>query len=399
MSEAGAARRTRRWTSVAGAWMGIGTSPGALLLGAGIAARHGGPVPLVSILAGLAVLFTIVWFQGRLGLLPPHGDGGNLTHIIPLYLSPYMHRLLGALIAIGMTGWFGFNVGLGGAALSRLLNWPQSPSWGQWLAVLVIGAPILALSLRGIRGWNGLATLTTISVVVLIVLVVTRLAAHAWPFTLSLGDPVQMVTDVAVMIGYIAVFTVRAPDFTAGMAEIKDLNIAGALLCVPLVATVLAGVSLQQGTGSADLVGVLAGPHGLALGNLLITLAVIAPTFTTFYSGVPALRTATGLGEYPAMLLMGVVGLGLAIARFDLWLLAWLGILGAMLPPIVVPLAVESTLRRMGRAPRRIPFWVWLSSALVALGLTLAHHPLALLAGLATAALATGAWYLTLHRS
>ena len=390
---AAAVPTARRWTSVAGAWMGIGTSPGALLLGAGIAARHHGPVPLFSILVGLALLFTIVWFQGRLGLAPPHGDGGNLTQIAPLYLDPFMHKLLGALIAIGMTGWFGFNVGLGGAALSALLNWPQ------WLAVLVIGAPILALSLRGIQGWNGLATLTTISVVILIVLVVTRLAARAWPFTLGLGDPLQMVTDVAVMIGYIAVFTVRAPDFTAGMAEIKDLNIAGMLLCVPLIATVLAGVSLQQGTSSADLVGVLAGPHGLALGNLLITLAVIAPTFTTFYSGVPALRTATGLGEYPAMLSMGVIGLGLAMARFDLWLLAWLGILGAMLPPIVVPLAFESTLRRMGHTPRRIPIWVWLSSALVALGLTLAHHPLALLAGLITAALATGAWYLTRHRS
>ena len=56
-----------------------------------------------------------------------------------------------------------------------------------------------------------------------------------------------MVTDVAVMIGYIAVFTVRAPDFTAGMAEIKDLNIAGVLLCVPLIATVLAGVSPAAG--------------------------------------------------------------------------------------------------------------------------------------------------------
>ena len=117
-------------------------------------------------------MFTIIWFQGRLGLVPPHGDGGNLTQIAPRYFNPFMHKLLGALIAIGMTGWFGFNVGLGGAALGALLNWPQ------WLAVLVIGVPILALSLRGIRGWNGLATLTTISVVILIALVVTRLAGQ-----------------------------------------------------------------------------------------------------------------------------------------------------------------------------------------------------------------------------
>jgi cytosine permease len=392
MAETGAiaavsAKPVPRWTDMAGAWLGIGTSPGALLLGAGIATRHQGPIPLLSLVLGFALVFVLVWFQGHLGLFPPLGDGGNLTTIAPRYFGSWMQRLIGALIGIGMTGWLGFNLGMGAAALGALIQIPQ------WLSVLVIGLPILVLSLRGIKGWNGLAALTTASVLVLVILVVTQLGAHALPITTSAGDPFAIITDTAVMVGYVSVFGVRAPDFTAGLQKRSDLVIVGLLLCMPLLIVVLAGVDLRQGTGSDDLVRVLAGPNGLAIGNLLITLAVIAPTFTTYYSGVPGLRAATGMGERTAMLIMAVIGTVLAIARFDLFLLSWLGILAAVLPPLVVPLAFESTARRRGRARRTIPMWIWLIGAVVSLMLTLLHHPLALLVGLIISAGATILWY------
>jgi cytosine permease len=378
----------RRWTSVAGAWLGIGTSPGALLLGAGIATRHQGPVPFLSLVFGFGLMFTLIWFQGCLGLVPPWGDGGNLMEVTPRYFDFRMQKLVGAAIAGGMTGWFGFNVGLGAAALGSLVHVPQ------WTAVLVLGLPILVMSLRGIKGWNGLAALTTLSVLILIVLVVTLLGAHATPVTLSVDDPLNIFTDMAALVGFVSVFVVRAPDFTAGLTKRRDLGIVGLMLCVPLLITVLAGVDLQQGAGTDDLVGVLAQPNGLAIGNLLITLAVIAPTFTTLYSGVPALCAATRMSERIAVIIIATVGMVLAITRFDLWLLSWLGILAAILPPLLVPLAFESTARRSGRSARIVPMWVWLAGAVASLALTLVHHPLALLAGLFVSAGATMVWYL-----
>ena len=117
-----------------------------------------------------------------------------------------------------------------------------------------------------------------------------------------------------------------APDFTAGLAGPRDLAISGILLCLPVIAITFAGVSLQQGTGSTDLVGILA----------------------------------------------------------------------AILPPLVVPLAVESTSRRRGYPPRLLPIWLWLSGALVSLWLTALHNPLALLAGLVASGLAALAWHLRL---
>ena len=239
-----------------------------------------------------------------------------------------------------------------------------------------------------------MAILTTLAVLGLVVLVALRLAAPVSPVALRPSSLTDLVTDVAVFIGYISVFSVRAPDFTAGLPRRRDLVILDLLLIIPVMLIALAGVGLGQGIGSSDLVNELAQPGGLALGNLLIMLAVIAPTFTTLYSGAPALEAAIGLKARPGMVLITVLGLALAITRFDLLLLAWLQVLAAMLPPLVVPLAVESTRRRQGSTPLKIPLWAWLPGSLLSMGLTLLHQPLAPLLGLLVAGLGTLLSYL-----
>ena len=333
------------------------------------------------------LIFTLIWFQGHLGLTPPLGDGGTLTQVAPRYFNPRMQKFLGALIAFGMTGWFGLNVGFGSAAFGALLNVPQ------WLGVILMGVPIVVLSLRGLRGWNVLAVLTTICVLVLTGLIVARYGATAMPLTLKVAAPMQLLGDVAVIMGFVSVFMVRAPDFTANLGSRRDLVIVALMLCLPLTVTILAGANLQQGTGSADLTTILANSNGLAIGNLLIALASIAPTFTTIYSGAPALRAATGIDESRAMLMMGIVGIVLAIWRIDQVMLPWLSVLAATLPPILIPLAVESVRRRAGHSPRQLSIWLWLSGAVVAVAFTLAKIPLASLAGLSASGIATSVWY------
>ncbi len=388
IAAARAALAGRRWTSVAGAWMGVGTGPGALLMGAGLAARHGWAVPVISVFLGLLLLSAIVWVQGQLGLLPPLGEGANLTQVGQRYLTPSMRRILGALIGIGMTGWFGVNVGMGASALVAL----GSPLGLQrWVATLLLGVPIALVALQGMQGWNRLATVTTACVLALVGLVTWRYRAGPLPVTLGSNLP-DAATDVAVLVGYVGVFSLRAPDFTTGMSSRRDLTAVTLLLSLPMVIVIFAGAVLAQRAGSSDLIAVLAAPGGIAIGNILIALAVVAPTFTTFYSGAPGLRAAIGIGEKPAMVLMAVVGLGLAAVHFDELLLPWLGVLGAVLPPIIVPLAVEFYIRRRGRAPRLVPVWPWLAGAGLAAILALAHSPVAMLAGFLAIGAATAMW-------
>ncbi len=379
-------RGQNRWKLTAGAWLGIGTSPGSLLLGVGIASRYGGAVPLFSLALSFLVMFLILWFQGLIGLAPPIGEGKNLTQLAPLYLGTTMQRVLGAMIGIGMIGWFGFNVGLGAAAFGALADLPQ------WATTLMLGVPVLVLALMGIRSWNWLAAVTTASVLILVALVTLELSDRTSPLTLRIGSPTNLIADVAVFIGYVSVFSLRTPDFTSRLKSRKDLFISILLLTLPLITVALAGVGMQQGTGSTDFVKTLAGPDGLAIGNVLITLSVIAPTFTTFFSGAPGLKAAVGIDEKIAMFVIGLTGMALSAARFDLWLLPWLSVLGSILPPFVVPLATEAAMRRRNHPPRLIPWWVWLPGSVTAVILTVGGQSLAPMVGMLIAALLTALW-------
>jgi cytosine permease len=375
-----------RWPDKTGPWLGVGASPAAMVLGATIAQRYNGPIPLLSILLGLALMAAFLWFQGIIGLNPPVGQGKTFTQVTPQYFSVLMQRVLGVMLTISMVGWYGFNVGLGGAALSALLHLPG------WLGPVLIGVPVLLLTLRGMRIWNVVATVATVSAL-LVVLVVVRLSARTLPFTMAMHDPLFMLADVAVFVGYAAVFSIRSPDFSAGLSYRGDLSILVALFCGAMIGVALAGVGLQQGTGSADLVGVLAGPDGLAVGNLLVAMAVIAPAFTTLFSGVPALRAATGLPVNRGMVFITVIGLGLAISRFDLWLRPWLVVLAATLPPITVTMVWEAAHRRFGGVPRIVPLWTWLPGALLAMSLTIGQQTFAPLIGLGLTLILTGIWH------
>jgi purine-cytosine permease-like protein len=302
-----------------------------------------------------------------------------------------MQRILAALIAIGMIGWFGFNVGLGGAALSSLLHVPD------FVGPLLIGITLLVFSILGIHRWNGLAALTTIAVIVLVAFISIRYSAQMLPVTLSVQNPLLMIVDIATFIGYVAVFSVRAPDFTAGFVSKQDLFVSVSLLCTPVVLIAIAGIGLQQGTGSTDLVGVLAQPGKFAFGNLLVFLAVVAPSFTILYSGTPALRAAIGLNETVGMFVISAVGLGLAIARFDLFLIKWLGVLAALLPPLIVPLAAEAARRRRGLKPHLVAIWLWLPGAFVSVLMTIKNRPTAALIGLLISSMVTLIWLIIIN--
>jgi hypothetical protein len=61
---------------------------------------------------------------------------------------------------------------------------------------------------------------------------------------------------------------------------------------------------------------------------------------------------------------------------------------------LIIPLVVESTHQRHGHAARQIPILVWLPGALVFMGLTFAHQPLAPLIGSVISLLVTMIWHL-----
>lgn len=374
-----------RWYGRAGAWLGIGTSAAGLLFGASLAARHDGRIPLLNVALALGISAVLLYAQGALGLRPPLGEGGTLPDLTPRYLARGSALALNATLTAGMTGWFGFNTGLGGTALAALVGAPPV------LGSVVLGAALLAVSLAGMVRWNAVAIVTTLAALALVGVVVAAVAEPVVPVTLRPGGGATLLVDVAAAIGFVSVFAVRAPDFTVGLRHRADLVALVTVLVVPMLLVTGAGVALHRAIGSDQLVQWLARSDDLAAANLLVALAVVAPSFSSLHSGSLALRSITPLSARQAMVAMAVPGVALGIARFDRLLPLWLTVLGAALPPVVVPLVVEARARRRGRAPRLVPPWTWLPASALAVTLDLAGYHGAAVLGLVLAGVLTAA--------
>lgn len=375
----------RRWWNTAGAWLAIGTGPAALVLGAGLADRHDGPVPVGALLAGGVAMTVLLLVQGRLGLRPPDGEGRPLAAVLEAYLPRGDRLVVGALMALAMAGWLGFNAGLGGSALGSLLGAPK------WVGVVLLGLPLLVLAAAGQHRWNALALVTTAAALALIVVIATHDAGARGdpPLEAGLGDggAPALLTDIAVFVGYVAVFALRAPDFTAGLRGRGDLWACAAILVLPTLVAATAGTTIALRSDSADLVGHL---RTSDLGTALVVVAVAAPCLTAFHSGGLALKSVSRLPDRTATAAVGVAGLALATTGFENALLPWLTILAAVLPPLVVPLGWEARARRrQRRPPRPVHAAMWLPAAALGVGLTIAGVPGAPLIGLAAAALCT----------
>ncbi|SFP46739.1 hypothetical protein SAMN04489713_114172 [Actinomadura madurae] len=393
--------KVRTWRAASGAWLGIGTAPGALVLGAQVGGRHDGALPLIVLVVGGAVMAALLAAQGRLGLRAPAGEDAGMTDLAPRYLPPMAERAFTALLAAAMVGWFGFNVGLGGAAAAALGGVPDAAG------VVALTVPMVAILIAGGGRWNAVAVATTLTAIALIGIVAVRLAPPTSPVTFSReGPPGVLIADLAGYIGYVSVFAVRAPDFTVGLRGRGDLAACVALLVGPALAASVVGAGVAAASGSTDVVAVLAGPDGLPAANLFVAASVIAPTLAAVHSGVFAVRrflpTPSPAGDggrgwwgrvdgrqVVAVLAISVPGAVLAALRVDRMLLDWLTVLAAALPALVPPMAAEAARRRRGRAGRPVATWIWAPGAVVAMALTLAGHSAAAPVGLVVSAAAT----------
>ncbi|MFF4239772.1 hypothetical protein ACFYYL_28170 [Actinomadura geliboluensis] len=384
----------RTWRAASGAWLGIGTAPGALVLGAQVGGRHGGALPLLVLLIGGAVMTVLLLAQGRLGLRAPAGEDAGMAELAPRYLPPVAERAFTALLAVAMVGWFGFNLGLGGAAAAALGGVPDA------VGVTALAVPLVAVLIAGGGRWNAIAVVTTLTAIALIGIVAVKLAPPASPVSLARdGPPGVLAADLAGYIGYVSVFAVRAPDFTVGLRGRGDLAACVALLVVPALAASVVGAGVAAASGSTDVVAVLAGPDGLPAANLFVAASVIAPTLAAVHSGalavrrfLPAERPDAGRPadvmarlrsrQTVAVLAIAVPGAVLAALRVDRMLLDWLTVLAAALPALVPPMAVEAARRRRGRPARPVATWIWAPGAAVAVALTVAGHAAAAPVGL-----------------
>ncbi|MEQ9335658.1 MAG: cytosine permease, partial [Miltoncostaeaceae bacterium] len=374
-----------------GPWVGLSTSPVALVAGGGVAEGLRGWSLVVALVVGSLLLATLAGAQGVVG----QRTGRPLASITADTLGTAGSRWVGSVVMLAMMlGWFGVNAGLAGVATGRLVGLPDPAGIALFAAVL------LAVALRGlgVLSWAGLAAGVA----------ATALAAYGMALvldgeelTLSGGltasQPMSLAAGITLMVGYGAAFSLRTPDFTHDLARASQV-VACALwgLGVPLIGFATAGALLYAATGEWDLAEALRALGSADLAYLFVAVGFTGSVLTNIWSGGLALRdVAPAVGRITAMVAVTALGAAAAAAGLADRALDWLTLMALAAPGLVV-LCVLARDTTDGPRPawRMIPLSAWAMGIVCAIGLQIAGSSFALPA----AALIPAAAFLLLMR-
>lgn len=325
---------TITWRQRVGIWLGISINPASITLGAGLAARVSLDKLAILIPVGTVLLTALVITAGVIGRrhrLPlaglasrTFGDGAGA-------------RVLNLLMALGMLGWGGFQVGLAGSSLSGLLGSHL------WLGMVITAVSIYTLGSMGVNRWNALVWVTALaSLGVAIISLLVSSAGEVGPIPIMAYGWSDAFWVIGGIIAYATLFALRCADFTWDLASDRDVLIDGMAFAVPLVLSLGIGALLFQASGSPNIGDVLAETRYAFLGLVFLVISLLSPAMSGLHSGSLAMRQVVPISRQQAMLLHCGLALLLGITRFDQRVIPFLQWVGAVLPSALVVILLRT---------------------------------------------------------
>ncbi|MGD9695598.1 MAG: cytosine permease [Thermoleophilia bacterium] len=327
----------RGWLSRLGPWIGIGTSPAALMMGGGVGEGLRGGELAAALLVGVALLTGLAAGQGLLG----QRTGLTLAQITagPLGARGSRRTASVAMLAM-MLGWFGVNVGVAGVAVARLAGIPD-PAGIALFAAAMLGVVAFGLSALS---WSALVAGVA----------ATALAAYGMHLvftdravTLTGGEagsqPIGFLSGVALVLGYGAAFSLRTPDFTHDLRRGREVLLCALVgMAVPTALFGFAGAALYAATGNWDLADVLHDLGSSQIAYLFVALGFTGSVLTNIWSGALSLCDAVPAVPRPAAL-VGVAAAGavLAAVGFADLMQSWLTVMALAAPGLVAVCAIH----------------------------------------------------------
>jgi len=326
------------WLRRAGPWVGIGTSPAALMTGGGVGEGLRGGELVLALAVGIALLAGLAIGQGILG----QRTGMTLSALTagPLGVRG-SRRTASVAMLLMMLGWFGVNAGVAGVAVARLTGVPDVAG------VAVFAAAMLAVARLGLGAlsWSALvAGLATAGLAAYGL----HLAFADRPFALSgpgaASHPIGFGAAVALVVGYGAAFSLRTPDFTHDLRHPRQVvwcALAG--LSAPLAAFALAGAALQAATGTWDLADVLRRLGSPEVAYLFVAIGFTGSVLTNIWSGGLSLSDAAPRIPPPvAMSVVAGAGAVVAAGGFSGLMLPWLTVMALATPGLAAICAIHA---------------------------------------------------------
>lgn len=373
-----------RWQQRVGIWIGIGMNPASITLGGGLAAR----LPL-SALWWLMPMGAIILcsLAGLCGVIARRRREPFAKWSVSTFGLGIGALLLNVMMAGGMAGWSGFQMGLAGTSLANLL------SVRGWIGVILLAAAIFIFSNLGVNRWNRLVWITTtasLALVLVALAIVGGSSAENLPSdTLTLGSGIYVIGSV---ISFAALFALRSSDFAWDLYSDRDVWIDAGLFFIVLNIGMFVGALLYRATGHWNLDTIMDATPYAILGQLFIIISLMSAMLSTLHSGSLALAQVLRIPARVSTIIFLTVGAGLGITRFDRRLLPFLEWIGAATPPAMAVMIAYALIDRP--FSRRLMLSAWMIGAAVAIYFKLNGGLIHLAAGSATSLLVLwmGSW-------
>ncbi|MEB8338077.1 cytosine permease [Streptomyces endophyticus] len=313
----------------------------------------------------LAILLGCLILGGYVGALSylAGRTGNTFARVAVITFGTRGARLASGFLATVVIGWFAFQVGLTGATLNTALGWNTE------VTVLVAGVLYVAVAYAGIRALAVIGWIAAPLYLVLGGVAITLALRDSGPGSvlsyggqapaggaLTFGACVTMV-----VAGFIDSGTMTA-DFTrwsrngreAVLAALTAFPLANLLALIVGAVIVGAGAAADPGSAGGNFLGLLTDHHS----GLLTSAAVIfvfvnlgSVSAHCLYNAAVGWSQLTGATMRRLVLIIGALGLIVALAGVWEHFETWLTLLGVFVPPIGSVLITDQLLlRRLAEA-------------------------------------------------
>jgi cytosine permease len=279
---------------------------------------------------------------------------------------------LGYIVASGflatiVVGWFAFNTGATGATINASFGWDKT------LVILGAGALFIAITFVGIRALSILGAIAApLFIVVAVIALVTVAGDHDLGAVFSYGGvggaaagSLSFGAAVSLIMATFADSGTMTADFTRWSRNGRE-GVLAAFTAFPvasMVAQLTGGVVVAAGaiaspaTDGGNFLPLIADGAGPALSALAIVFVFVnlgSVCSHCLYNGAVSWSTIVGGRMRVLTLLLGIAGVGIALAGVWSHFLSWLVILSVFVPPIGAVLIADQVLLRGAAESRSV---------------------------------------------
>ncbi|MGW0180743.1 cytosine permease [Nocardia sp. NPDC003345] len=368
--------------SVSAVWFGFPMVLTSAIFGGTIAYGLGFWKGVLSILIGNLVLFAYV---GALSYLAGT-TGKNFALSAAETFGRNGAKIVAGFLSTVVIGWFAFQTGLTGATLETSLGWNAT------LLALVAGLLYIGITFIGIRALTiiGLIAAPLFIALGIVAVVIATRSDGIGAITSYQGASDATVLSVGaaisiVVAGFVDSGTMTA-DFTrwsrngreAVVATFSAFPVANAIAMIVGAIVVAAGAAVNPAANGGDFLPILT-DHGAVLTVLAVVFVFVnlgSVCAHCLYNGAVGWSQLTGSKMRLLTIILGAVGVVIALAGVWSHFATWLNLLGIFVPSIGAVLIVDQLITRRAAARtitglRAQPFVAWFIGAACAYAV---HH-------------------------